>query len=154
MRRNNNIYKDKIIAMWHENYTSGQIAKELGISRGAVMGVVHREKNKSIIKIRRVPKVKLTPRIQVERPKKKPFTLPNYTRPNMRKHVKNPLQGEFDLYVPPPPKSLFDLGPYDCRWIHDNGGYCGDRVKPNKSWCCKHYDIVYIKGSNLTKVAA
>ena len=62
---------NKIVKLWNEKKTSGEIAKEMNLTRNAVMGVVHRHgKRKTPLKIiRRVEYKPKAEKPKIEKPK-------------------------------------------------------------------------------------
>ena len=66
-----------IIHLWNKNYTGSEIAAELGITRNAVMGVVHRFRRKGLVGYKPETKtVNTTPRPRPKatlKPKEKPL---------------------------------------------------------------------------------
>lgn len=42
------------------------------------------------------------------------------------------------------PRAIADLREDHCRFIREDGLYCGCKVKPNTSWCAEHYAAVYV----------
>jgi hypothetical protein len=146
--------KTRIIAMWRNGNTSGEIARELHITRSQVMGTINRaqklglverralspsEKPKQETKPIRLPKTKpVTPLKVIEMPKEPP---PEDVKP---------------LFVPEPippaktkdTKTILQLGLYDCRYILDDGKYCGLRANNAQSpWCEEHRKLVYAPGT-------
>jgi len=120
--------KSRIVELWNSGFTAGEIALEFKVTRNKVMGIINRSRAAGLI-TRFVPKTQPKLKIPKRKATQKTIDVPIITS-NKR-------------------KTLFDLKLYDCRWIDDDTGYCGDPVKPKTSWCCKHYDIVYIKNSNI-----
>lgn len=131
---------EKVLELWDKKYTSTEISIEIGITRNAVMGIIHRHgKRKTALKkvslkgiVRKKPKA---PRQKVEQPKTK-LTIP-------QKYV--PISEPFPekTFVKTKGKKLLDLGPFDCRWVWDDGSFC---AKPTMmcSYCTEHKAIVYV----------
>lgn len=139
----------KVLALWDAKMTSYQIAVEVGITRNAVMGIVHRAgKRRNPPKIfRRVQSSK--PRVAVEKPAKPKIEKKRAApKPKTEKFI------VFEKYIkatePFPEltfgefkgKRMLELGPFDCRWIWDDKSYCG-RPAVGCSYCPEHKAIVY-----------
>lgn len=125
------IRNQKIIDMWNEKQTSPEIAKAMGMTRSAVMGVVHRHgERKTISKTKAsLPAPAPAPKpakVQKPAPIKVAVPVPEKISP-IKKQGKN----------------IMDLGPFDCRWVFDDGSFCLEK-KANKSYCTEHSKIVYV----------
>jgi hypothetical protein len=121
-------HKAHIIGLWNKGFTAGEIAKTLHFTRSKVMGIVQRGQGKGEA---------------VKRPRSKDHKL---------KTVDPQRTFNFSFDVPiatKKGKTILELRMFDCRWTEDKFTYCAEPVKEKTSWCCKHYDIVYIKNSNI-----
>ena len=133
-----------IAEMWESGLSSGEIAKSLGVTRGTVMGVIHRFKGKGRVFHRIAKKV-----VTVAQPQEK-----------VKPMVKNlaPIEPKIKVHkpapapIPEPPKidggvTMFELTSKSCRYIlgpvnGDNTRYCGE-PKENKSYCKQHRTLCY-----------
>jgi len=105
--------------MWRENQTSTEIANELGMTRSAVMGVVHRNaERKTLLKT------------QASLPAQEPKLFQNEI---IEEKVSPKKEG----------KDIMDLGPFDCRWVFNDGSFCCEK-KANRSYCKDHAKLVYV----------
>lgn len=141
--------KEEVIKLWKEGLSSGLIARTLNITRNQVMGHVHRAQKAGLVEKRAEPKQRL------ENPTHKPKTVslaPKKATLPVLKIVEKPVNDPKPV-VPPPapevkrgkPKTILQLGVFDCRYILDNGKYCGvftDNYK--QPWCPEHRQIVYV----------
>lgn len=146
--------KKQVVALWNEGTTSGAISLELGISRSAVMGIVHRAKRMG--KINRKPRAKPTVApAPVAAPKTAPAVSPRkkvtlavvsiQREPEMPKKPAPPPPPQLPLYQP---KTISQLGPFDCRWIRPDSKYCGHPARSARTpWCDDHYRMVYVPTS-------
>jgi len=137
----------RIVEMWNQNKTSTEIAKELGMTRSAVMGVVSRygerkSDNKSFVSVAK-NKTKIIEVANVYNPRKsvrKRITI-RLTKPEKYLDISDPFK---DIaYVKTTGKKLINLGPFDCRWIFDDNSYCA-QPKTFRSYCSHHARMVYI----------
>ena len=138
-----------IVELWETGLSSTEIGKKLNITRGSVMGVIHRLRaNGEKISRRKVYVVK----VEAVKPTAKKIGPP--------KIKSKPLKEEA------PPMVLFgtnctfiDLTPYSCKYIIGpvNGlqtVYCGER-KVGRSFCKEHHELCYypIKRTESAKPA-
>jgi hypothetical protein len=127
----------RIVELWSQDKTSTEIAKMLGMTRSAVMGVVNRHGE------RKGPK-KI---IEAKPPKTKVIEVADLKNPlkSVRKRVKiKPVrQIEEISYARTKGKKIIDLGPFDCRWIFEDSSYCA-KPKTFRSYCEHHARIVYV----------
>jgi hypothetical protein len=133
------------------------IAKELNMTRSAVMGVVNRmikwgvcqkRGNAQYVRAKKVNPEKVTPEMQIENK----ISLAPVTVAVDQEPI--PIN---DFFLTPTPsdgkeKTIFDLGLTDCRWMNSKTHYC---AKPGKSsirpWCPEHYKIVYSSEPRASK---
>ena len=111
---------NKIVKLWNEKKTSGEIAKEMNLTRNAVMGVVHRHgKRKTPLKIiRRVePKPKI---VAAKVEKKKANKKPEEKLTVFKKQIKVTEPFAEMKFKKTKGKKMLELGPFDCRWIWDD----------------------------------
>jgi hypothetical protein len=140
--------RNELIAeMWEvSGLSSTEIAKSLGVTRGTVMGVIHRFKGKGRVFHRVAKKV-----VTVAQPQEevKPMVKnPRPIEPKIKVHKPAPAPAP----IPEPPKidggvTMFELTSKSCRYIlgpvnGDNTRYCGE-PKENKSYCKQHRALCY-----------
>ena len=143
--------KDKVIELWMKGWSSGAIALELGLNRNKVMGHVWRAQKKGVIP-KRIEKPEKTLPKKFPKPHKKVTLaeLPKAQKPIFRV-VEKPVEKPEPPVVHPPkpekqrkPKTILELGIFDCRYILDDGRYCGQlATNYRQPWCSKHRQIVY-----------
>lgn len=128
----------KIVETWRQGKTSSEIARELGITRGAVMGVVNRHgERKGSMR----PSVSEKLAEMLDLPKKEPKKI-RVRKPKPKKPVDLSVPAELE-YVPKKGKKLLQLNEFDCRWVFDDRSYCA-QPKMYKSYCEYHARIVYV----------
>jgi hypothetical protein len=132
--------RNVIKTMWESGLTSGEIAKEVGISRSAVMGVVFRLKKKNVLPVKDA--VKITPK--KHRPKKETKTVKfNYTKTNTPNETCDMV---FLFKTPKKGKTVINIEGADCRYMIERGVFC---AQPGRSalrpWCEEHYPLIYVK---------
>ena len=148
--------RKQIYAMWEAGETSFHISATLGITRNSVMGIVNRGQRMGVIKRRgtvgKKPKEPKAPTAKVIRlPTKPPLT--TIQPPKLKKE--EPMVKEVKpVMIPMPkpvksgPKTILELGTFDCRWILPDNRYCGEAAKSaNTPWCEEHYKLVYVRGT-------
>ena len=128
--------KELIAEMWENGKSSGEIANILEITRGTVMGVIHRLKAKGkvfhkisnkTVTIAQIPKKE---KPMVKKPKLKVF---------------KPEPETIEIYEGG--ITIFDLTSRSCRYIlgpvdGEHTRYCGE-PKSGKSYCRKHRSLCY-----------
>lgn len=152
----NDKLRKQIYEMWEAGHTSFDISAALGITRNSVMGIVNRGQRMGMITRRgtvgKKPKEPKAPTAKVIRlPKKPPLT--TIQPPKLKKE--EPMAKETKpVVVPIPPrkktgpKTIMELGIYDCRWMMPDKRYCGEVAKSAQTpWCEEHYKLVYVRGT-------
>jgi hypothetical protein len=143
---------DKIKELWTSGMTSGHIAKEMGISRNAVMGIVHRMREAGQIAVRDIDKRMHHIRLETQRlEREKLASFEDIVR-------ESPYEIE-TLVVPYEPSTPREVPltaiPFDkltnrsCRFVINNGPakdflFCG-KPKTDRSYCAEHQALCYYK---------
>ena len=129
--KNTDKTKNAVLEMWNKNYTGGQIAKELCLTRNTVMGIIHRLKKTEAVE----PRVKIPPKIDppkvVVKTKKLP---PVFIKPKPVNHM---------------PRTLMQLRANSCRYVVNDGHasqflFCG-KPKEKGAYCMDHAQLCYVK---------
>lgn len=132
--------RNAIKTMWESGLTSGEIAKEVGVSRSAVMGVVFRLKKKSVLPAKDV--IKVAPKRHKPKKEKEPVKF-NYVKTNTSNETDNMA---FLFKTPKKGKTVVSIEGADCRYMIERGIFC---AKPGRSilrpWCEEHYPLIYVK---------
>ena len=134
----------RIVEMWRQGMTSSQIAREIGITRSAVMGAVsrhgERKGSKKVVEAKPL-KTKVIEVADLKNPLK-----------SVRKRVKikpeKPV--EETAYVRAKGKTLMQLSPFDCRWVFEDSSFCA-QPKAFRSYCDHHAKIVYVQNVKKEK---
>jgi hypothetical protein len=137
----------EIAKLWETGYTSGEIARKLEISRGSVMGVIHRFRANGE-KISRRAK----PKFAIEPPKKEVAPVVKKSTKSVKAKPPKPLK-PLPLFETPAPVLLnanctfMDLTPQSCRFIIGpvrglDTIYCGE-PKSGRSFCKQHKKLCY-----------
>lgn len=144
----------KIVELWQQEMTGGEIASQLGISRNSVIGVIYRarrngiilrEKNYKDANKRAAIKLNKIQAKQKEKESKKVF------RP-IKKIVEQKIVQEILEIIEPEiiceAVNMNDLTYSSCRFIVEDGNYettkyCG-RTIDRASYCKNHYAICYV----------
>jgi hypothetical protein len=150
--------ENELIKLWEQGFSGTEIAYRMGTTRNAVLGKIHRLREKHLISRR--PKVsKPRPEPVMEAKKEKPKAPP----PPRKAAPKRPtiwtklpkteaIRSEPTSKTVPVEKTLltlFDLKRTNCRYIVEmdtpSGAlYCGDPMD-RASYCKKHADLCYYK---------
>ena len=144
--------RDRILRLWEDGAKSGEIADELGITRNRVMGIVHRSQKKGDAHVR-APLKKKKPKKQIkDLPTRAIVTFFQESEKCVDKSAYveiipieelAPRDERFDG-----PKTLLELGKYDCRWMLDEETYCGNETSHGHSWCPTHKGLVFSGANN------
>lgn len=134
--------KKHILYMWNKGLTGGEIADTLGVTRGAVLGYVHRARMSGEF---------LEERAIGKNPNKYPIQ-------KVKKYEQSDIGGINGYFVRPEyGLSILDLGYTNCRFIvsEDSGKppiYCGEEIDRG-SYCKEHADLCYVPArSQLEKL--
>jgi GcrA cell cycle regulator len=129
------VLKDRIIALWGEGKSQGQIAEQLGVTRNTIAGHVSRIRAGGTFLVSREPqkrsRIRRAPTPRRERARS---SLPKPARP-----PEAPPPGDIvSLHVP-----FMELRRNQCRFPLKDKTYCGLPTKG--SWCAHHQTICYQK---------
>ena len=105
----------KVLELWNKKYTSGEISLEMNITRNAVMGIIHRHGKRKTPIARKVIVRAKTERKKSTEPRQK-LTVPQKYIPVSEPFVEK-------TFKKTKGKKLLDLGPFDCRWVWDDGSH-------------------------------
>jgi hypothetical protein len=140
--------RETIKAMWDKNLTGKEISIHLGMTRNAVMGVVHRLIGKGELLHKTAEKQQVAYyRVMNERKVKDPPPAPI-----VRKFIKTQKAPVYVVDTPLDPLQITNfmtLKPNSCKYsISGNRAseyiFC-DEVATQKSYCDRHYSICYAK---------
>jgi hypothetical protein len=146
--------KDKIIELWNSGYSGGQIAKEIGHTRSAIMGLISR--------MRQSGKNVEIKRDAVIKPKTRIKTAVKKGRPKKLKIDPSTFQYAFSFQEATQapnakPIHFIDLNSFHCRYIindpKEGALYCGG-IKEKRSFCAFHANLCYIPNSSQKKKTA
>lgn len=127
MRQMTEEKRQRIAELWNQNWPSSKIAEEVGLTRNAVIGAVHRLRQRGDIIKSAAEKRQYKPRA------KKVLAI--------RKNIRKPP----DLGKP---VTLMKLTNQSCRFIVSEEGaeetlYCNKQID-RSSYCADHYKICYV----------
>lgn len=142
----------KLIKLWSEGLTGGQISIVLGCTRNAVMGRLKRLRDAGHIDYKisqaRVVAVRKT---AVKRERKRLAKLPNMTEKKL--NILAPMLREEELIVAEPVKTdhvrLIHLTPRSCRYIVSGNNakeflFCNAPKRDGSSYCADHHKLCYV----------
>jgi hypothetical protein len=52
----------------------------------------------------------------------------------------------------PKGKTILELEPFDCRWVFDDGSFCGCKSETLTSWCNEHRARVFQPKNDLKDI--
>lgn len=134
----------KIIDLWESGLTGGDIAKELGTTRSAILGKLRRLRLDGHVSYRMKAKVDLKKATKKEIRVAKSF--------NINRKASRLVQPPMPLPKPRPikhePIKFMDLTPFSCRYIVNEGHastflFCG-KPKTTRAYCEDHAKICYV----------
>jgi len=135
--RNTDEVKKIALDMWNKNFTGGQIAQELCLTRNTVMGILHRLKKTGEVGPRPKLAFKINSPKMAAKTKKLP---PVFIKAKPVNHM---------------PKKLMQLRADSCRYIVNDGHaahflFCG-KPKEKGSYCMDHAKLCYVKPNKGAK---
>jgi len=134
--------KTQILYMWNKGLSGGDIADALGVTRGAVLGYIHRARsNGELLEGRAIGK-----------------NTHKYPKQGAKKYEQSKVSGINGYFMKPEyGLSILDLGYTNCRFIVSEDTdkppiYCGEEINRG-SYCKEHADLCYIPArSQLEKL--
>lgn len=134
--------KKQILYMWNKGLSGGEIADTLNVTRGAVLGYVHRARNNGeLLEERAIGK-----------------NTHKYPKQGMKRYDQSKIDGINGYFIKPEyGLSILDLGYTNCRFIVSEDMdkppiYCGEEINRG-SYCKDHADICYVPArSQLEKL--
>lgn len=149
--------------LWADGKSCSQIAAEIGVTRNAIIGKVHRLKlpgrSKDTFKAAQARRAKVAAAgVKASRPKGN-RNAHNPKVASILARAKMPALRAPTLKRAPVPEDdigndvthlvgIMDLKAHQCRWIEGDPlavhGYCGEKTKADSSYCPKHYARVYL----------
>jgi len=156
--------KLEIVKLWEAGHSAKEIAIQLGITRGSVMGNIHRLREKGVnLRGKIVLEHSFQPTVELNMPsigktRRKPIPKEQLNLPYLLDQIPEPPTLD---PVPEPPASdpehsvkLVDLEYWHCRYVisaidYGDTLYCG---KPTTyKWCCAdHHKLCYVP--NVKKI--
>lgn len=131
---------------WAEGLSASQVACEIGVSRNAVIGKVHR------LGLSHPPKRNATPKPRAPRaPRRKASLALSFNQPTATviAMAEQPPAAETGKPLPGSrPRTLLELRENQCRWavgLDEDGRhlFCGEPTPLKSSWCDAHADLAY-----------
>lgn len=134
--------KTQILYMWNKGISGGDIADALGVTRGAVLGYVHRARmSGELLEERAIGK-----------------NTHKYPQQGIKKYKQSRIDGIHGYFTKPEyGLSILDLGYTNCRFIVSDDAskppiYCGEEINRG-SYCKEHADLCYVPArSQLEKL--
>lgn len=165
MRRNTRLATDdfvskhsRILALWNEGKTSGDIAEIMRLSRSAVMGILFRARKRGLIERRFVPGEPKRPRTEPQKKRVKRLHLPpvfpivNDEPPQVEEVIvlrEKPTENTVNE-----PVHFLDARYGQCRYIVGRAPdnlvlFCGADCREGLSYCVAHHKMVYVPFSKM-----
>ncbi len=143
----------QIYKLWESGYPASEIAKEVCITRNAVMGHLFRMRQAGV-KMRQKPPSANAKKAAPPPPSKKTVGVQKMIR-----RLPAPKKPTLEEINPPPlipngdPVPMMKLSRYSCRYVVNHGEvksflFCNARVKDGSSYCPHHHAICYVPLSN------
>jgi GcrA cell cycle regulator len=143
--------------LWLGGVTGGEIGRQMGVSRSAVMGKLRRldmlRRDRPRMPVRRVARLLKTEQA-IPVPKPVPEKVPH--KRHLRQN-KRPLPPPEPYKAPPSPPlpaygtlNLLDLRHNSCRWPEGDGPifvFCGRPRHHESSYCAEHHAMAHNRGS-------
>jgi GcrA cell cycle regulator len=127
--------------MWQDGATATEIAATLGggVSRGAVLGKIHRLGLKRSEDAQAKGRSESTPKSPPKAPAQRPVLVSGGNTPSEPVRRSPESSG---------PKPIWALGQCQCRWpmgdlLDPPGLFCGEPTADGSSWCPVHAEMVY-----------
>jgi len=129
--------------MLGKNFSAGKIAREMGFTRGKVIGRIHRKKNDWGVSLSKPTTYRVQePKTRLKRVTKAP-PLPTPEPVETTFSVDNDLYDSGSFHKPLCERDS-ELEDNECKWIvndRDTDGmhlFCGHETEPNESYCPHH----------------
>lgn len=146
-------YEQEILKLWEEGLTGAQIGEKLSMTRGAVMGKLHRLREQKVIGYKNIAKRTAAVRHKVrEKERAKEETVEPVEEKPLIEAVEELLPLIMEELKPQYAErklvKLMDLSPSSCRYIV-SGYYpkdflfCNEVKKLNSSYCEEHHAICH-----------
>lgn len=136
---------DQLTKLWAD-HSASEIAAQLGVTRNAVVGKVHRLGLKMPAGVRAVKKAARSRAKAVRNSPARSVDVVQLRRAQLRT-IAAPTASIECLNV-----AFADIRPHKCRWITNDDVraplYCGHDTVANTDWCATHYCIVYVPPSD------
>jgi hypothetical protein len=148
------VRREIVKEMWDKNFTGKEIGVKLGMTRNAVMGVVHRLIGKGELLHKTAEKQKVAyDRVMSERNAKS-----TSFNPPIKKFIKTQKAPYFRTHYPEEPSqptNFMDLNAHSCKFSVSGERaseyiFCNEPAT-NKSYCNHHYLICYAKKETRPK---
>lgn len=126
---------ERLKELWAAGWSASRIARELNVSRNAVIGKAHRDKlYRRLVIDDRLPAQPGGPAAGtvLTRGRKAPLI-----KPRAKWEPKEQLSFSNNRI------SIEELRDHHCRWIHNDGMYCGNPKNNNSSYCLQHHSICF-----------
>jgi len=144
----------QLTELWLGGHSGGEVGRQMGLSRSAVMGKLRREgllcRDRPRLPIVRCSTSLLKNARNIEQPVSRP------QKPRIREN-KRPLPPPTPYQAPPPPPrppygrlKVLDLRHNSCRWPSGDGPifvFCGRPQAPLSSYCPEHRAMAHNRGS-------
>lgn len=139
-------FRVAVVELWNKGYSAGYIASRMGVSRNAIIGVIHRikytgiEVREGIAESPAGPSKRIRKRAEPSAPK----ILEEHYKPAPILKPEIVAGDILNITVVDNPRwvSLFDVKKDHCRYTKDGKTFCNDVGFP---WCEEHKEIVIKK---------
>lgn len=116
-----------VLRLHREGLTAPAIGQKVGLNEGQVYGLIYRYKGKGITMLETPPPLPVSTR-SIDQP-----ILVAQTEP------------------PEGVLTVFNISPSQCRFICDDGYFCGAEKRAGSAYCAEHHDICYVPPKRKAK---
>lgn len=133
--------RQRVETLYNKGLSRSQICERLCLTKGQVDGVLYKHLLRKLVPAGNDTTF-VAPR---SGPRNRPST------PGVLDGVL-PVEVSFD---PPPGKfNIYNIKNFQCRWLKEDGYFCGDATQPLRSYCDHHHALCWVKTRKQQQDAA
>lgn len=134
--------RQRVEELHTKGLSRSQICERLRLTKGQVDGVLYKHQLRNLVPVGRDTSF-IVPRAG---PRNRP-SAPTTTADGIL-----PIEVDFE---PPPGKfNIYNIRTFQCRWIDDDGYFCGSGTQPLHSYCEHHQALCWVKTRRQQEDAA
>lgn len=124
--------RQRIRELHEKGLSRSTICERLGLTKGQVDGILYKEQLRAL-----VPPGSDTSYVA---PRQGPRNRPS--EPTVLDEI---LPVEVDFEPPAGKFNIYNVSMFQCRWIEEDGYFCGEATRPLRSYCDNHHDLCWVK---------